>query len=89
MGKKLTSTSGNDGPSSRRVLTNPLAFDTWKLRRMIPTAYVNPAVHYDQRPIQCVRCSQVPKQRAMLIDTDEGYVCRAEKACAERAKDIY
>ena len=86
---RLTSRRGRDGPSSmRQNETNGLAFLAWSMRKVTPSEFTHTA-HYDQRPLQCVRCSYVPKSRVHLNDTPEGYVCRAVGACEKRAKESY
>lgn len=87
-GTKLTGRGGRDGPSTMgsQSRTNPLLWRTGALRHMLPSAFEEHKAHYDQRPLQCVRCSYVPKNRTFLNDTPEGYICRAEQACAKRAK---
>lgn len=83
----LTGSGGRDGPTGMSgSATNPLVHHAWKLASIIPHAVVQHE-HYDQRNRQCVRCGNVPKYRAALDDTDEGFICRAVGACAKRAKE--
>lgn len=75
------------GPTGFGVArTHPLGRVVDTLNRTIPHEMAHKE-HYDQRRLVCVKCSNAPRMASALLDTEEGYVCKAVGACVKRQSD--
>jgi hypothetical protein len=73
-----------NGPAYRGgAVTSPMGHAQWMLMRVIPHEYAH-AEHYDQRRLACVKCGNAPRKAILLLDSEEGYICKALGACAKR-----